>query len=191
VPVELAIERVTLDERGQRKSSKAGESFLVFPPQALIAPGATQVFRLQWVGEPQLARSESYMVYVNQIPVRLQNVRHAVQIVSSMGVVVNVAPPSGTPDLKLVGTSVVTEKGKRLPTITVENPTNVHALLPESRIVLTSGTWSRTIEPNEISTKVGIGLVEPGKRRRFVLPFDLPPGVGQITASVEFKPSRR
>ncbi|HEX4893996.1 MAG TPA: molecular chaperone, partial [Hyphomicrobiaceae bacterium] len=152
---------------------------------------ATQVFRLQWAGEPQLARSESFMVYVNQIPVRLQNVRHAVQVVSSMGVVVNVAPPSGMPDLKLVGTSVVKEKGKRFPAITVENPTNIHALLPESKIVLTAGSWSRTIEPNEISTQIGVGLVEPGKRRRFVLPVDLPPGVGQIHASVEFKPSRR
>lgn len=191
MPVELVIQRLSLDERGGRRTTSAGDSFLVFPPQALLAPGASQVFRLQWVGEPQIVRSESYMIYVNQIPVRMPKGRSGVQVVMSMGVLVNVAPPTGVSELRLVATGLVNQKGKRHPTITVENPSNVHALLPQGRVRLSAGNWTRTLETGELGTKLGIGLVEPGKRRQFVLPVDLPVGVTRVEAVVEHKPERR
>jgi fimbrial chaperone protein len=188
MPVELSIERLVLDEKGATRTSAAGDTFLVFPPQALIAPGASQVFRLQWVGEPQIAQSDSYMISVNQIPVNMAKGRSAVQIVMAMGVQVNVAPPEGAASLRLLEAGIATGKdGKRHPAITVENPTNVHALLPDATIKLSSGAWSRTLEKNELSGTMGIGLVQPGKRRRFVLPVDVPAGVQSVQVSVDYR----
>jgi len=192
LPVEVAIEKLALEEDGDRKLTKAGETFLVFPPQAMIAPGSSQVFRLQWVGEPVIAASESYLLSVNQVPVKLPQGKSAVQIVMSFGVIINVAPPQGSPSLAVVSTGVEADKksGKRYPTITVENPTNIHALLPQSTIELSGGGWSHTMSATELSEKVGIGLVQPGKKRRFVLPVDLPAGVSSVQASLDFKPKR-
>jgi P pilus assembly chaperone PapD len=192
LPVELTIQKLALNEGGDRTLSKAPDNFLIFPPQALIKPGSSQVFRLQWVGEPLLSASESYMMSVNQVPVKLPAGQNAVQIVMSFGVVINVAPPKGLPELKLVGTGVEADKktGKRHPTITVENPTAVHALLPQSTIRLTGGSWSHTLAQTELREKVGIGLVQPGKRRRFVLPVELPANVSSVQASLDFKPKR-
>lgn len=187
LPVEIVIQKLTLDENGGRKLSKANDKFLVFPPQALIQPGSTQVFRLQWVGEPQIAQSESYMLSVNQIPVKLPAGKSAVQIVMSFGVVVNVAPPAGLPALKLVGTGTTTDKsGKRFPTITVENTSKTHALLPQAIIKLSGGSWAYTMSASEISQKVGIGLVQPGAKRKFTLPVDLPAGVSSVQATMDF-----
>ena len=147
---------------------------------------------MQWVGEPLLAASESYMMSVNQIPVKLPAGKSAVQIVMSFGVVINVAPPQGLPALKLVGTGVETDKktGKRHPTITVENPTKIHALLPQSTIGVSGGGWSYTFAQTELREKVGIGLVQPGKKRKFILPVDLPANVSSVQASLDFKPKR-
>src|SRR5262245_6014680 len=69
--VELVVKRAMLDEAGLPKATPAGDEFLVMPPQALIAPGATQNFRIQWLGEPLLDKSQTFLVYVNQIPVKL------------------------------------------------------------------------------------------------------------------------
>ena len=192
LPVEIAIEKLALDENGGRKLSKAGDDFVVFPPQAMIAPGSSQVFRLQWVGEPQIAESQSFMMSVNQVPVKLPKGKSAVQIVMSFGVVVNVAPPQGSPSLKVVGTGVETDKktGKRHPTITVENPTKIHALLPQSSISLSGGSWSKAMSAGELSEKIGIGLVQPGRKRKFILPVDLPANVSSVQASLDFKPKR-
>ncbi len=192
LPVEITIQKLALSETGERVLSKAPDSFLVFPPQALIKPGATQVFRVQWVGEPMLAESESYMMSVNQIPVKMPAGKSAVQIVMSFGVVINVAPPQGLPALKLVGTGVETDKktGKRHPTITVENPTKIHALLPQSTVAVSGGGWSHSFSQTELREKVGIGLVQPGKRRKFILPVELPANVPSVQASLDFKPKR-
>lgn len=191
MPVEVGILQMALDEAGGRKLSKAGEDFFVFPPQATIAAGATQVFRVQWVGEPLLAESQSYLITISQVPVKLPPGKSAVQIVMSFGVLVNVAPPQGQPALRLVETgSITATDGKRYPTITVENPTKVHALLPQSTILLSAAGWSHTFPPAELGDKVGIGLVQPGKRRTFVLPAELPAGVAQVQASIDFRPKR-
>ncbi len=192
LPVEVGIEKLALDEKGDRKLSQAGDDFLVFPPQALVPPGASQVFRLQWVGEPAIAKSESYLMSVNQVPVKLPAGKSAVQIVMSFGVVVNVAPPQGSPSLNLVTTGIEADKksGKRFPTVTVENSSNVHALLPQSTIALSGDGWSQTMSSTELAEKVGIGLVQPGMKRRFVLPVELPPEVKSVQASLDFKPKR-
>lgn len=186
LPVEAVIQRLTLDEAGKPVTSKAGEEFLVMPPQALIPPGATQNFRVQWLGDPMMAKSESFILYMNQIPVKMPEGQSGVQVVMSMGVMINVAPASGTPAMNIVATGVTTDKaGKRFPTITVENVSNVHALLPNATINLASGSWSTALKPRSIGDKVGIGLVQPGKRRKFTLPVELPANVQTVQASLE------
>jgi P pilus assembly chaperone PapD len=191
LPVEAIIQKLSLSEDGSQQLSKGGDDFLVFPPQAMIPPGGSQVFRVQWVGEPVIAKSESFMLSMNQIPVKLPEGQTSVQVVMSFGVVVNVAPPQGAPALKLVGAGIVKSKdGKRHPTITVANSSNVHALLPQSTIQLGAGSWSHQFTPLELREKVGIGLVQPGHKRRFVLPVDLPAGVTSVKANLDFNPKQ-
>ena len=185
LPVEIGIEKFKLSVNGNRKNSKAGDDFLVFPPTALIKPGASQVFRIQWVGEPLLKRSESYMVNVNQLPVKLPKGRSAVQIVMSFGVNINVAPPKGRPTLQIAGTGVTRSKdGKRYPTVTVSNGSNVHGLMTSGTLKLAGGSWSKTLPPTFLRQRVGIGLVQPGAKRRFVIPVALPRGVTKVQASL-------
>jgi P pilus assembly chaperone PapD len=192
LPVEATIQRATVDQNGSARTAPAGDEFLVMPPQALIAPGATQRFRVQWVGEPVIDKSESFFLYVNQIPVKLPKGTSGVQTVMSMGVMINVAPPQGEPALHVVATGVAKGKdGKRRPTITVANPSPVHALLPQATVHLASGGWSSTLPPGVLSERIGIGLVQPGRKRRFVLPVELPPEVNSVEASLEMGPRRR
>jgi fimbrial chaperone protein len=189
--VDTSLKRMEVGETGEQNLLRAGDEFLVFPPQAMVPPGGTQVFRVQWVGEPRLEASQSFLLSLSQIPVKMPKGQAAVQVVMSFGVLINVAPPQGVPDLKLVGTGVAVEKpGKHRPTITVENATPVHALLQQSSIKLSSGSWSQTLSPGEIGQKIGSGLVQPGKRRKFTLPVDLPPGVTKVEASIDYKPKR-
>jgi hypothetical protein len=114
-----------------------------------------------------------------------------VQLVVSFGVVINVAAAQALPALKLVATDIVSGKsGKRYPSITVENPSKTHALLREATIRLAAGSRLYAFAEGELSQKVGIGLVQPGKRRKFVLPVDLPADAMSVQASLDFKPKR-
>ena len=191
LPVEATILRATLDDAGVPQMAKSGEDFLIMPPQALIPPGATQNFRVQWLGDPLIESSQTFMLYMTQIPVQLPQAITGVQVVMSIGVMINVAPPRGVPNLQVVDTGVVTDRqGKRHPTLTVLNPSKVHALLPQSTITLTSANWSQTITSGTLTERIGIGLVQPGRRRTFVLPIDLPSVAASVQARIDFKPTR-
>lgn len=191
LPIEIGIARLELSETGETITKPAGEEFLVFPPQVLIAPGATQNFRIQWVGEPQIERSQSYVFSVNQVPVRMPKGRSGVQVVFNFLTFVNVAPPGGKAAIALVSAGVAKDdKGKPRPSLLVRNPGNVHALLTDATIKLSGGAWSETLRPDRLRQSLGMGLVQPGKTRRFLLPVDLPAGVSQVTASIDYKPAR-
>ena len=193
LPIELSVRRLSQEGDGGRIYSAGGEEdFLLLPPQALIAPGGSQVFRVQWVGEPMLAESQSYMIFVSQVPVKMPSAKGpAVQVVFNIGCMVNVAPPRGLPALEVTGAAVETDRsGRRYPVITVRNPSRVHALLPQSTIRLSGAGWSRSLPPAELGSKIGIGLVQPGRQRTFVLPVELPHTVTRVEASIDFKPTR-
>jgi len=186
LPVEAAIDSFAMDEAGGLKRTKAGDEFLVFPPQALIPAGGSQVFRVQWVGEPDLQQSRSYMLSLTQIPVKLPKGKSAVQVVMSFGVMINVAPPQGRPELKVVGSGIERDKqGKLHPTVTVEDSSSVHGLLENSAIRVVAGSYSKTYSAQEVSQQIGIGLVQPGRRRKFVLPDVLPNDASQVQVSLE------
>lgn len=190
--IEAVVQRMILDENGRSQTAKAGDEFLLMPPMALIPPGGTQNFRVQWLGDPMMEASQSFYIFFNQVPVKMPKDHKGVQVVVSMGVIANVAPAQGAPRLQVVGTGVVVDKGgKRRPTLTVLNPSNVHALLPQSTVRLASGSWSETLPSGLLSEHLGSGLVQPGKRRKFVLPVELPANVATIQANIEMRPQKR
>ncbi len=194
LPVDVAIKRLTQDENGTRKyHDDAQNDFLVLPPQAMIPPGGSQVFRVQWVGEPLLAESRSFMLFANQVAVKMPGNVSGVQMISSMGAMINIAPPKSAADLTVVSAGVDIDKktGKRQATVTVENPTKTHALLPKATLHLQAGSWQETLGPDVIGAKIGIGLVPPGQRRRFVLPVAVPQNVSSVQASIEYGVKRQ
>ena len=183
LPVEITYERLSYDESGKQRTSKAGDDLLVLPPTALIRPGSSQTFRLQWVGNPDLKESQSFMVYARQLPVRLpaSEKRARVQVVSAFGIIVNVAPARGQADLKLLSWQPAKDaKGRPAVAVLVENPTDVHALMNRSHLRL----GSLSLGPDALQQRIGFGVVGPHKRRRFLVSLvgisDRPSGKGSI-----------
>lgn len=195
LPVELQVSRVSVTEAGEIETTLGGdENFLIFPPQALIPPGQTQVFRVQWVGSPALEQSETYLVTVAQLPVELGDEVSGIQLLYNFQVVASVAPSNGVADLKLESAQIVTdEDGVSHPALQLRNDGNAHAYLSRAKVRIdqedSSGkrVWSQTLEPEDISQSVGVGLVQPGRQRRIVLPFDLPTSDGHLTATLRYE----
>jgi len=193
LPIETVISRVTRDAQGNEITTRDEADFLVLPMQAMIPPGGSQVLKVQWLGEPLIEESRAYRISVNQLPVAQPGVSKAVQVVLSFGVIVNVAPPEGAPDLQLVGTGITRSRaGARIPTLTVTNRTRVHARLPDARVFLSGSGWSQELSPGALQALVGIGTVMPGQTRTFKVPVALPDTVQSLEARLEYLgPGRR
>ena len=186
LPVEISTFRLELNGNKEQITGPDEDSLLIYPAQKMIAPGASQVFRVQWIGEPDLAQSQSYRLSVEQVPVKLPEGTSGIQIVMNFGITVNVAPPSGSSDIVVLGAEPVMNKdGKRVAALRVKNPGNIHAYLQRSIIRLSGSGWSAEMTPGQISQTLGLGILQPGKERRFILPVEVPASVSSIAASVE------
>ncbi len=188
LPVEIIVSKVDLGLNGEQEKKAAAEDFLIFPPQAIIQPGATQTFRIQWVGKPDIPKSQSYIFSVNQVPVKMPKGKSGVQLVFNFSSVVNVAPVKGTASIELTNTEVAKDKkGNRKPVLTVKNNGNIHARLSDATVHLKANGWSKTLSSGLLKQKLGVGLIQPGKSRRLFLPIEVPENVTKISANIKYK----
>lgn len=189
LPVEVNISRMEIGADGTLKYASGGDDFIVFPPQAAIPKGGAQIFRLQWIGNPEIQQSQNYRFSVAQIPVKQKSGASGIQITMSFGVVVSVSPPQGSAAIVAKNASFAKDnEGKSAIALHVANPGNKHAYMRDAAIKFRAGSWSQKLTAYEVGQKVGLGIVQPGKERRFVIPVDVPPGVSDITASIDYKP---
>ena len=106
LPVELSVQELELTPDGVKQTGVDPGDLMIFPPQALIEPGQTQTFRLQYVGDPALAKSKHYYITVAQLPVKLPEGQSAIQILYNFQVLVSVAPAGVKPQITVQSATV-------------------------------------------------------------------------------------
>ncbi|WP_200943700.1 fimbria/pilus periplasmic chaperone [Brevundimonas sp. Root1423] len=196
LPVELRVEDLAWADGGVKGTGVDAGDLLVFPPQSLIQPGQTQSFRVQYVGDPALARSKHYYVTVAQLPVQLPEGESAIQILYNFQVLVSVAPAGARPDIRVVSSDVVSEDGKSFPAVTFSNSSVAHGYVSKGRLRLiardTAGreVWRRTIPGPELQQTIGFGLIGAEQTRRIVMPLELPEGGVRVEAQFTPEPQR-
>ena len=196
LPVEVRIVETDFSAESVRASDRPTDDIIAFPPQAIIPPGATQVFRLQYVGDPDGDRSRHYYAEVAQQPVELPEGQSAIQILYNFQVMVNVASIiAGDPQLSLVGSEIATNSdGKPVVAFTVQNAGRNYGYLSQGALTIrhtdASGreTLQRTMSANEIQQNIGYGLVGPEMSRRFITAIELETADGQL--EVSYTPGR-
>lgn len=190
LPVELTVQELKLTEDGVELTGVDPGDLLVFPPQALIEPGQTQTFRVQYVGDPDLAASKHYYITVAQLPVKLPEGKSAIQILYNFQVLVSIAPAGAKPAITVTSAVVGRDaQGRAVPQLMVSNPSAAHGYLSDGRlrIVEKDATgkeiFRRTMSGPEIQQTIGFGLIGAGQERRVTVPVELPSAEGSVEAS--------
>lgn len=189
LPVELRVQELELTPDGLKPTGKDPGDLLVFPPQALIQPGQTQTFRVQYVGDPALAKSKHYYVTVAQLPVKLPQGQSAIQILYNFQVLISIAPPGAKPKLSVASAEIgKNAAGKPVPIVTMRNDSIAHGYLSGGRLRIVEKdaggkeVFRRTLSGAEIQQTIGFGLVGGNQTRRVPVPLDLPTADGTVTA---------
>jgi P pilus assembly chaperone PapD len=181
LPVELRAEELSFDDKGAHPQNTPTNDLLIFPPQAVIQPGDTQTFRIQWVGDPALAQSKHYYVTVAQMPVKLPEGQSAIQILYNFQVLASISPIGGKPGLAMSKAEIGEDaSGKPIPIVYVANASNTHGYLSRGRLRITEkdaagkAVFQRTLPGPEIQQTIGFGLIASGQTRRIAVPIELP-----------------
>ncbi len=191
LPVELTVQELALIENGVSPTGKDPGDLLVFPPQALIEPGQTQSFRVQYVGDPALSSSKHYYITVAQLPVKLPDGQSAIQILYNFQVLASVAPEGIKPQLEVRSAEIGKDaQGKPVAVLTVGNGSPVHGYLSANKLRLierdASGKeqFRRTMSGPEIQQTMGFGLIGGNQTRKVTVPVELPLADGKVEASI-------
>ena len=179
LPVELTVTALHATATGFVASKASTDDLLVAPPTALIPPGQTQTFRVQWIGDPDMASSKHYYVSVNQLPVKLPEGQSAVQVVYNFQVLVSASSPTRKAQLAISAVAPAAPvEGKPAASITVENKGAAHGYVSQHKLKITetnaagATVWSRTMTGGEFQQLVGYGLIASGQTRTMVVPLD-------------------
>ena len=193
LPVELQIQQLELTEDGVKLTGVDPGDLLVYPPQALIAPGQTQSFRVQYVGDPDLAESKHYYITVAQLPVKLPEGQSAIQILYNFQVLVSIGPQGEKPAIAVVDSAIAPDAtGHNAPLVTVRNDSSHYGYLSQGklRVVARDGAGKEvareTLNGPEIQQRMGFGLIGGHQTRKVRLPVELPSAAG--TVEVTFSP---
>jgi fimbrial chaperone protein len=190
LPVEIRVQALDFDEQGVKATDKDTGELLVVPPQALIQPGQTQSFRLQWVGEPALQQSRHFYVTVAQLPVELPQGQSAVQIVYNFQVLASVSSPASKPALTIQSAAIGDNGGKPAPVITVNNSGGAYGYVSNYRLKIVQldsagkELFTKNYSGPEFQQAVGYGLVAAGHSRKILVPVDLPSRTGTVQATL-------
>lgn len=188
LPVELTVQELTFNEDGVVPTGVDPGDLLVFPPQAIIPPGGTQSFRLQWVGDPEIARSKHYYVTVAQLPVQLAEGQSGIQILYNFQTVVSVAAPGKQSQLSVISAATANVDERIGVSVVIRNDGETYDYLSRRRVTITmkdstnAKIFERTLPGAEIQQVVGFGLIGPETQRRLFIPLDLPQSNGAIVA---------
>jgi P pilus assembly chaperone PapD len=194
LPVTINIAAMSLDQNGRAgKLTAANNDFVTIPVQASIAPGATQDFRVQYVGAATLSSSRLFQYSIDQLPIQpAPGAASQIQIVYSVSGFMAVAPIAGRSAMAVTGTGVTTDRaGKRHATVTFANRGTRHVLISRGSLTVRqvgpSGetVWRQSLNAARIDKEVGLGIVPANGSRTITLPYDLPAAGGAIEAEYD------
>ncbi|MFP3943454.1 MAG: molecular chaperone [Alphaproteobacteria bacterium] len=161
VPVIFEIFERTVFEDGNEERTPADDLFLIFPPQAVVAPGETQNIRVQWVG-PEPAQSRSFTLYASEVPVERKEEESGVRTIFRMGASVHVTSSHARPEPVLAGHET-SEDGVR---VTLANKGTRFFYIDDVSLKFASSE----IGGIDLANVAGRTLVPPGGRRTFAIP---------------------
>jgi P pilus assembly chaperone PapD len=198
LPVEVRLVDAELLPDAVKASDRLTDDLIAIPSQAIIPPGATQAFRIQYVGDPEVPQSKHFYAEVAQQPVEVPGGQSTIQVLYNFQAMVNVASATaGEPKLSVEGAQVVQPKADAPARIafTVHNAGDNYGYLSNGSVDLVQRNaageeiFHRNLNRSDVQQMIGFGLVGPETSRTFVAPIDLEQSGG--TAEVKISGNSR
>ena len=189
LPVEVRLLEADLLPDTVKASNRTTQDLVAIPTQAIIPPGATQAFRIQYVGDPEADRSHHYYAEISQQPVEVPGGQSSIQILYNFQAMVNVASVvAGNPSLSIEKAEIKRPAPDKAPQIafTVHNAGKNYGYLSNGSLTFIhrdptgKEVLRRTLNGSDIQQMLGFGLVGPEMSRTFLAPIDLKSADGTV-----------
>jgi fimbrial chaperone protein len=167
LPVEMEVYRRLVSEDGEQELVPADDDFVIFPPQVLIGGLQNQAVRIQYVGDPALSESVSYVIQVAEVPV-VPDEFTGVVFAYNFGVSVYVRAP-GAED-RVVFSPAERQDGGLV--FTARNDGADYNFLSLHALEINANGRRVTLTPDQVAERAGNPIIPPNATRRFNLSLE-------------------
>lgn len=178
VAVQLSIAKRDVAPDGKETLAPAPAEFLVFPPQAVIGPGKTQLVQVRWIGTPTLNRELSFRLIAEQLPVSLEEGQQQggrIDILLRYEAALYVKPQGAAPDVVVDAVATAqSPDGPRL-AVTLRNAGSAHGVLNDPVLTVRGKSAdgravSLDLQKDALGDMRSVNILA-GARREFLLPL--------------------
>ena len=189
LPVEVVFEKLAYAPDGTAGIVPADDEVVIFPPQAMIAPGRAQTFRLQYVGDPADGEAGIYFVTFKRMTLDETNPRDNVVIKLQLQFRVTIFVKSGKGDPAI---EVVSAEGKTTNEgpgveLTLRNAGQELGYLSNADISLSGSGGAEEINAYEVLRRAGHGVILPGATRKIFITTEQARFSGPVSAKLTFR----
>lgn len=153
VALQIEVYARSANERGEEVRVPDYDSFIVTPPQMVVAPGTSQAVRVQWIGDPKPEREMAFRIVITQLPIRFasespdKDIKADVAVGYKYEAAVYVAPGNASPSAELIKSEpVLNETGQRVLRLTVKSTGKRRAILDQPRLQISAAGRGGGIE---------------------------------------------
>jgi fimbrial chaperone protein len=192
IALTISFSTLERDESYAETNRDAGDEFLAYPAQMILAPGGRQTVRVTWLGAPDPARELVYRIIVAQVPIEqlggeplADAPQGRVRVMLSYRGTLFIRPAKAAPDIAPQGAAPVIEAGgKRALAIVLANAGTAVGLVKSCAISIAPATGGAAfaLSPNEVAALHNTRVLG-GSRRRYVVPWQVGLPVGPMKAT--------
>lgn len=193
VPIAIEVRAFTRTQNpdGTEERAEEDEDLILTPPQMVIAPKASQNFKVRWVGDPSPDAELSYRLVTTQLPIDFRKERAGeVSVNVSMNyryeAALYIVPPASEPSVKLTGVQpVVDAEGNTLLEVRILSDGTRRAILARPVLTLKSQGGDEVVLEGEDVGAIANQNILVGNERVIRLPWPEGFPVGQVTGNLE------
>ena len=171
--LDVKVNRLIGVVNGSFQIESSEENFLIFPQTMIIRPGSSQVVQVQWLGDPSIRSSETYLVNISQVPVALPGeVDQGLQVSLAFNVVFHIIPEDAQPNLVLTGKELTAlETGEPALKLELSNDGTRFAHVSDAEISISGGGYNLHLTPLDIKEKQLDTIILPGTTQHINIPL--------------------
>ncbi len=191
VAVQLYVVQRVIAQDGTETLTPADADFLVFPPQAVVPGGRTQLIQVRWLGSRAPATELAYRIIAEQLPVTLEDravLGGRLEILMRYEGSLYVTPAGAAPNVVVDSVSrAQTADGPKL-VVVLHNRGTAHGLLNQVALTVNSKAADGSTATVELRNEALGGMTSPnilaGNRREFQLPWPAALAADGLTATL-------
>jgi len=168
ITMEVVVSALSIDDTGTETLTPADDDFLVYPAQTVIEPGASQAFRVRYIGSALMEKSKAYRIGFNQLPIDMREEGETgIGVVTQFGTLANVVPARSASQLEVERIQLGPENRWQL---SITNNGNRFARLSEQQVIVRQGDREVRFAGAQTQGWFDKNLVLPGNRLNVTIP---------------------